>query len=192
MAAPSRPASSSRSSAATSSSCRWTPTFSLDRTTAWALSILAEEGFTYDSSVFPVRVRLYGVAGAPLGVYRPAAADLSRHDPKAPLVEFPVAVHALGGLRLPVAGGFYLRALPRAVYESGFAAVRSRRPAVMFLHPWEMVDDVPRVALSAVDSFITYHHLAEAPARLERLLARHGSTPMLDVLEQAGHLARAA
>jgi hypothetical protein len=168
------------------------PTFSLDRSTAWALPILAEEGFTYDSSIFPAKVRLYGVADAPLGVYRPAGGDLARHDPGGALVEFPVAVHAVGPLRLPVAGGFYLRALPRAVFEAGFAAVRRKRPAVMFLHPWEVVDDVPRVALSAADAFITYHHLAGAPGRLERLLARHGSLPMLDVLEQAGHLARAA
>ena len=168
------------------------PTFSLDASTAWALEVLAEEGFTYDSSVFPMKVRLYGVAGAPLGIYRPAPGDVARHDPGGAIVEFPVAVHALPGLRLPVAGGFYLRALPRAVFEAAFAAVRARRPAVMFLHPWECVADVPRVALPPADAFITYHHLAQAPARLERLLARHGSVPMLDVLEQAGHRVRAA
>ncbi|MEO6463704.1 MAG: polysaccharide deacetylase family protein [Candidatus Eisenbacteria bacterium] len=169
------------------------PTFSLDRSTAWALDVLLEEGFTYDSSIFPVKVKLYGVAGAPLGVYRPAAGDLARHDPGASLVEFPVAVHDVAGLRLPVAGGFYLRALPSAVFEGAFARVLAERPGVMFLHPWECAGDaLPRVALPAVDSFITYHNLAQAPARLERLLARFGCEPMIDVLERAGHLARAA
>ena len=168
------------------------PTFSLDGSTAWALGVLAEEGFTYDSSVFPVKVKLYGVAGAPLGIYRPAAADLARHDPAAPLVEFPVAVHEAAGVRVPVAGGFYLRALPGAVFEPAFAAVLARRPGVTFLHPWECVPDVPRVTLSPVDAFITYHNLSRAPQRLERLLARFGCEPMIDVLERAGHLARAA
>src|SRR5262249_36501341 len=83
------------------------PTFSLVRRTAWALDVLREEGFRWDSSIFPMRVRLYGVAGAPAGIYRPSRADLARHDPDGDLIEFPVAVDALGPLRVPVAGGFY-------------------------------------------------------------------------------------
>jgi peptidoglycan-N-acetylglucosamine deacetylase len=168
------------------------PTFSLDRTTAWGLDVLREEGFTYDSSIFPMRVKLYGVAGAPLGIYRPAADDLARHDPAAPLVEFPVAVHDLLGLRIPVAGGFYLRAVPPFVFEGALAAVLRRRPASLFLHPWECAPDVPRVSLGAVDAFITYHNLPAVLHRLERLLARHRCEPMIDILERAGHLRRAA
>lgn len=168
------------------------PTFSLDRSTAWGLEVLREEGFTYDSSIFPMKVKLYGVAGAPLGIYRPAADDLGRHDPAGALVEFPVAVHDLGGLRLPVAGGFYLRALPGFVFEGALAAVLKRRPASLFLHPWECVPGVPRVPLGAVNAFITYHNLPLVMGRLERLLARHRCEPMIDILERAGHLRRAA
>src|SRR5262249_36785281 len=80
------------------------PTFSLDRSTAWALEVLREEGFRYDSSVFPVRSSLYGVPGAPLGIYRPAAHDLARHDPSGPMVEFPVAIARAGPWRVPAAG----------------------------------------------------------------------------------------
>lgn len=168
------------------------PTFSLDRTTAWGLDVLREEGFTYDSSIFPMRVKLYGVPGAPLGIYRPAADDLARHDPSGAIVEFPVAVHDLFGLRIPVAGGFYLRALPPFVFEGALAAVLRRRPASLFLHPWECAPDVPRVPLGAVDAFITYHNLADVERRLERLLARHRCVPMIDILAQGGHLQRAA
>jgi polysaccharide deacetylase family protein (PEP-CTERM system associated) len=168
------------------------PTFSLDRSTAWGLDVLHEEGFTYDSSIFPMKVKLYGVPGAPLGIYRPAADDLARHDPAGPLVEFPVAVHELGGLRLPVAGGFYLRALPPIIFESAVAAVLRRRPASLFLHPWECVPDVPRVPLGAVNAFITYHNLPDVMRRLERLLSRHRCEPMIDILERTGHLRRAA
>ena len=90
------------------------PSFSLDRTTAWALDVLREQRYAYDSSIFPARVKLYGVPDAPVGIYRPARDDLVRHDPAGALVEFPVAVGAAGPVRLPVAGGFYLRALPFA------------------------------------------------------------------------------
>jgi polysaccharide deacetylase family protein (PEP-CTERM system associated) len=168
------------------------PTFSIDRSTAWGLEVLSEEGFTYDSSIFPMRVKLYGVDGAPAGIYRPASDDLARHDPQGPLVEFPVAVHQAAGLRIPVAGGFYLRALPSFVFEGALEALLRERPGVMFVHPWECVSDVPRVKLGAVDAFITYLNLSTVPARLEHLLSRFRSEPMLDILEQAGHLKRVA
>jgi polysaccharide deacetylase family protein (PEP-CTERM system associated) len=166
------------------------PTFSLDRSTAWGLEVLREEGFTYDSSIFPLRTGLYGVAGAPLGVYRPAATDLGRHDPSGPLVEFPVAVHEILGFRLPIAGGFYLRALPRFVLEGVLDATLRRRPASLFLHPWECVP-VPRVPLPALHAFVTYHNLPAVPGRLDRLLARVRCEPMIDILERGGHLRRA-
>ncbi len=114
-------------------------------------------------------MKLYGVAGAPLGIYRPARDDLARHDPDGALVEFPVAVHAVAGLRLPVAGGFYLRALAALVFEGALAASAPRGRS-LFLHPWECAPDVPRVPLGAVDSFITYHNLHAVPGRLERIL----------------------
>ena len=168
------------------------PTFSLDRTTAWALEVLREEGFTYDSSIFPMRVGLYGVAGAPLGIYRPAPGNLARHDPRGPLVEFPVTVHAVPGARLPVAGGFYLRALPGFVFERALGASLRHRPGSLFIHPWECVPDVPRVRLGALPAFVTYHGLKGVPARLERILKRHRCEPMIDILARDGHLRRAA
>jgi len=168
------------------------PTFSLDRGTAWALRVLAEEGFRYDSSIFPRRVRLYGVDGAPLGIYRPAPDDPARHAPDGPLVEFPVAVDELAGQRIPAAGGFYLRALPGAALRMLLARVHRRRPIVLYVHPWECAPIVPRLALRGMDAFITYHGLDAVMPRLEQLLARFGSRPMRDILEQGGHLSAAA
>jgi polysaccharide deacetylase family protein (PEP-CTERM system associated) len=167
------------------------PTFSLDRGTAWALAVLAEEGFRYDSSIFPRRVRLYGVNGAPPGIYRPAADDLARHADDGALIEFPVAVDTLAGVRIPVAGGFYLRAMPGAVLGALLARVHRRRPVVLYVHPWECTAAVPRLALPQADAFITYFGLERVLPRLERLLARFGSRPMREILEQGGHLASA-
>ncbi len=167
------------------------PTFSLDRSTAWALEVLHEEGFTYDSSVFPVRVKLYGVAGAPLRIYRPAADDLAGHDPRGALVEFPVAVAGLGPLRLPVAGGFYLRALPLWLLVSTLDRIARRRPFVLYLHPWECAPELPRVKLPAGDAFITYFQLGSVGRKLDHLLKRYRFETMRAILEREGHLGEA-
>ncbi len=167
------------------------PTFSLDRSTAWALSVLREEGFLYDSSVFPMRVRLYGVAGAPAGIYRPAAGDLAAHDPAGALVEFPVATDAIGPVRLPVAGGFYLRALPAWLLQSALDRVAAERPFNLYLHPWECAPGLPRVRLGAVDHLITYVGLRSVLPKLDRLMGRYRFDTMRGILERAGHLAPA-
>jgi polysaccharide deacetylase family protein (PEP-CTERM system associated) len=164
------------------------PSFSLDRSTAWALDVLHDQGYAYDSSIFPARVKLYGVPDAPLGIYRPARDDLARHDPDGPLVEFPVAVGGAGPLRLPVAGGFYLRALPFALFKLVLGRVRRRRPVALYLHPRECAPESTRLALGAGDAFITYTGLAGVPAKLERLLRLHRSRPMREVLAAEGHL----
>lgn len=166
------------------------PTFSLDRTTAWALAVLRDEGFRYDSSIFPLRVRLYGVHGAPLGIYRPALDDPRRHDPRGPLAEFPVAVGGLGPLRLPVGGGFYLRALPWVVLQTTLDHIARRRPFNLYLHPWECAPDLPRVPLPPVDALVTYLGLHTVLPKLDRLLGRYRFQTMRGILEQAGSLAR--
>jgi len=167
------------------------PTFSLDRSTAWALGVLREEGFAYDSSVFPIRVKLYGVGGAPLGIYRPAADDLRRHDPGGALVEFPVAIGTLAGLRIPVAGGFYLRALPLGVLTGTLDRIARTRPLALYLHPWECAPDMPRVALPWLSALITYFQLDTVGPKLDALLSRYSFLTMRAILEREGHLAAA-
>lgn len=160
------------------------PTFSLDRGTAWALRVLAEEGFRYDSSVFPRRVRMYGVAGAPLGVYRPAFDDPARHDPAGPLIEIPVAVVSVAGQRVPVGGGFYLRALPFGFVLRSLGRAARERPCVLYIHPWECVDELPRLPLPPADALITYHGLGGVMRKLDRILARHSSATLSSLLER--------
>ena len=154
-------------------------------------AVLREEGFRYDSSIFPARSTLYGVPGAPLGIYRPATADLSRHDPAGPIVEFPVAIAALGPLRVPAAGGFYLRALPWGALRFLLDRVARERPFAIYLHPWEYVPGLPRARLGPAAALITYMNLDSVPGKLERLLQRYHFVPMRDVLEAGGHLSPA-
>ena len=165
------------------------PTFSIDRSNAWALQVLAEEGYRYDSSIFPMRVKMYGTPGAPVGIYRPSHADLRRHDPAAPLVEFPVAIAELQGVRFPVGGGFYLRVLPLAVFRAGLDFILRHRPFVLYLHPRELAPESRRTPLDPVNGFITYVNLHTVITKLEHLFERYEWTTMHEILTSEGWLA---
>lgn len=165
------------------------PTFSVDARTAWALDVLREEGYAYDSSVFPARVRMYGVPRAPVGIYRPSREDLARHDPAGTLVEFPVAVAEWGPLRVPVGGGFYLRALPFPIFRASLDHILGRRPFSLYLHPREVSPESQRLPLDPVDGFITYVNLDGVVQKLERLFPRYTWRPMREILEREGYLA---
>jgi hypothetical protein len=165
------------------------PSFSLDRRTAWALDVLRSRGYAYDSSIFPAWTKLYGVPDAPVGIYRPARDDLAHHDRDGTLVEFPVAVGTLGPLRIPVAGGFYLRVLPLALFGAVLGAVRRTRPVALYLHPRECAPERVRLRLDPMAAVITYAGLDGVWRKLERLLERHRSRPMREVLADEGYLA---
>ncbi len=164
------------------------PTFSIDRSNAWALDVLASEGYRYDSSVFPMKVKLYGTPGAPVSIYRPSRDDLRRHDPAGALVEFPVAIAEIQGVRFPVGGGFYLRALPLWAFRAGLDFILRHRPFVLYLHPREVAPEARRLPLDPVNGFITYVNLRTVIAKLEQLFERYEWTTMRDILEREGWL----
>lgn len=162
------------------------PTFSIDRSNAWALEVLREEGYQYDSSIFPMRVRMYGTPGAPVGIYRPSSSDPGRHDPEGRLVEFPVAIAEWFGLRVPVGGGFYLRALPLPLLRAGLDQVLRRRPFALYLHPREVHPEQVRPPMDPVDGFITYVNLRSVVSKVEHLFERYRWTTMRAILEDGG------
>jgi polysaccharide deacetylase family protein (PEP-CTERM system associated) len=166
------------------------PTFSIDASNAWALDVLREAGYRYDSSVFPMKVKMYGAPGAPVGIYRPSRADLRRHDPDGALVEFPVAIAELQGVRVPVGGGFYLRVLPLPLFRAGLDFILRHRPFVLYLHPRELAPEARRMPLDPVNGFITYVNLHTVIAKLEHLFERYQWTTMRDILETEGWLER--
>jgi polysaccharide deacetylase family protein (PEP-CTERM system associated) len=164
------------------------PTFSIDRSNPWALDVLRSEGYRYDSSIFPMKVKMYGTPGAPCWIYRPSPADLTRHDPHADLVEFPVATAQVYKLRFPVGGGFYLRALPLPLFRAGLDYILRRRPFVLYLHPRELAPESERMPLDPVNGFITYVNLHTVVEKLEHLFARYDWAPMREILESEGWL----
>lgn len=158
------------------------PMFSMDRRTGWALGVLKDAGYLYDSSVFPVRTGLYGLAGAPLEIYRASPVDPRRSDEAEGLLEFPLAVCSLWGVRVPTAGGVYMRLLPYPVFRHLLRRIARQRPAVVYIHPWELYASTPRAPLPLVQRLAAYHNIANNLARLGRLLEDFRFAPVREVL----------
>jgi polysaccharide deacetylase family protein (PEP-CTERM system associated) len=162
------------------------PTFSLDTRTAWALRVLEEEGFTYDSSIVPVRGPLYGCPGAPLGVYRPSREDLRAPGEDGALVEFPAPLARWGGKSIPVGGGFYLRTLPFFLYQGLVRGVLRRRPFFLYVHPWETDPATPRIQIPRLARWATYAGIRGALGKIDHLLRTIRFTTMQSVIQAAG------
>ena len=158
--------------------------YSVVRDSLWALNILVELGFTYDSSIFPVHHDRYGIPDAERTPHR-----LSTPDGKL-IVEWPLATASLLGLRLPVAGGGYFRLLPYWLSRWGLASINRRegRPFIFYLHPWEIDPEQPRVAASWLSRFRHYTNLGKCEERLRRLLGEFQFGTAKDGLVQLGLL----
>ena len=139
------------------------PTFSVGVKSRWAHEILAEEGFRYSSSVYPIAHDLYGVPKAP------------RH-PFCPLpgfIEIPLTTVRLFGRNFPTAGGGYFRLLPYAVTRTALRKAGSelRTSCVFYLHPWEIDPDQPRQVQAPFRSRLRHYvNLGRTEYRLRRLL----------------------
>ena len=142
------------------------PTFSVTRETGWAVDVLAECGFEYDSSIFPVRHDRYGIPDAPRV---PFIAQGRERE----ILELPPLTYRVAGVNLPVAGGGYFRLFPLAVMRAGLRqAARSDAPNVgmLYFHPWEFDPDQPKLPLKRLARWRTYVGVGKTTARLGRLL----------------------
>jgi len=155
------------------------PTFSVVPQTAWAIDVLAEAGFQYDASVFPVKHQWYGVPGAPDRPFLIQGPDGGRLLEVPPLTWSPGGVlkpiAASRGGKLPVAGGGYFRLLPLWFMKRGLRqAAQQGRPAILYFHPWEFDPDMPRMPLSFTGRLRTYTGLKSALSNLESIMATPG------------------
>jgi len=140
--------------------------YSITSRSLWALDILAEAGFDYDSSIFPVRHDRYGIPDAPELPHRMKTPN--GHS----IVEFPLSTAKLLKYKLPVAGGGYFRLYPYAVTKAGLSQInRKQQPFVFYLHPWEIDPAQPRISASLFSRFRHYNNLDKCEARLRRLLS---------------------
>jgi polysaccharide deacetylase family protein (PEP-CTERM system associated) len=148
-------------------------TYSITADSLWALDILEELGFEYDSSVFPVRHDLYGIPGASRQPFRVASGRL---------LEVPLTTVRVFGQHLPCAGGGYFRLLPYAAFRWALRRVNNEGlPAVFYLHPWEIDPAQPRIEAPWRSRFRHYTNLHRTAARLEALLTDFRWATMAEV-----------
>jgi polysaccharide deacetylase family protein (PEP-CTERM system associated) len=152
------------------------PSFSIVPGLEWALDVLVEEGYRYDSSLFPVQRQGYGFPGAhrdPHWLKRAAGQ----------LAQFPPATLRVAGRNLPAGGGGYFRLLPYAFVREAFSdADRRGVSATFYIHPWELDPQQPRLDVPLSTRIRHYGGLQRTVPRLRRLLAEFGFGAIADTL----------
>lgn len=151
--------------------------FSIVARSLWAIEILAEEGFEYDSSIFPVHHDRYGMPGA-------QRSPFPVRTPSGTLWEVPPSVFRMAGWNLPMAGGGYFRLYPRAMFErlARHIVDRDGRPLIFYVHPWEVDVDQPRLPGKALSRWRHYQNLASTESKLESLLDHFSFGTMHEVV----------
>jgi len=157
------------------------PTFSITERSLWALDTLISEGYTFDSSIYPIRHDRYGIPAWPRHVHRVGCASGS-------LWELPGSTIRHLGINVPMGGGGYFRLLP---YQWTRYAIRrlnkkEQRPAVFYIHPWEIDPEQPRIRTGVVSTFRHYSNLDQTEQRLLRLLKDFRFCTVSDLLAETG------
>ena len=141
------------------------PSYSVTPRSLWALDILIEEGYGYDSSIFPIRHDRYGIPVSPREPF-----PIRRE--RGTLMEVPGSTVRVGPLNLPIAGGGYFRLLPYEWTRWGIARLNAReqQAAVFYIHPWEIDPEQPRLEAGLLGRFRHYRNLDKTEARVRALL----------------------
>ena len=148
------------------------PTFSLNQSSSWAIDVLAENNYVYDSSIIPAKSNMYGSPNAEHSPYRISSKCIEKNDSSGKLIEFPLLTTRFLGKKIPAAGGFYLRSLPTKVIKNAIKNYEKEcMPATFYIHSWELTPEfMPRLNLPLKDKFVTYHNLGKAYSRMSELL----------------------
>ena len=149
------------------------PSFSVRDETLWALPIMKKLGLQYDSSVFPIERKRYGMQNSPTKPY----------EIQTGLIEFPMSTIVIFGKRIPVAGGGYLRLYPYWLTSAAIKLINRRGdPAVVYMHPWEFDPEQPRIKADWANSFRHRVNLHKTEERLDLLCRTFKFGTMREVL----------
>lgn len=153
--------------------------WSITRSAAWALDILAEAGIEYDSSIYPTETPLYGIPDAPLDPF------LLRTPKGAEIIEFPPTVMQFPLRNVPVAGGIYLRLLPYPLVRAALRRLLGQgRAALVYIHPPEFDPDKPRIPMPLGEHLLHYTRLDAMRVKVPRLLADFRCAPLGEILDR--------
>jgi len=148
------------------------PSFSLSKSTSWAIDTLLSHGYVYDSSVVPVKTKLYGIKNAQTTPYMISRKSPEKNDPLGKLIEFPLLTTNFLTKQIPAGGGFYLRVLPLKIIRSAIKSMNLiNNPATFYIHSWELTPEfMPKVSLPLIDNFITYYNIEKAPKKMDKII----------------------
>jgi polysaccharide deacetylase family protein (PEP-CTERM system associated) len=152
------------------------PYFSINGRSLWALDVLTEQGFRYDSSFFPTRNMLYGYPEAPRFPHQ--------LDNGSGLVEFPASTVRLAGVTWPISGGFYVRTWPYRVVRRAIQHLNGQgQPAILYMHPWELDTGQPMHAATLRERVTHYHGRRGLESKLRQLFQDFQFGPLQDLLD---------
>jgi len=144
------------------------PYFSFNNSNKWMLDSLKKYGFLYDSSIIPSCFAYNGLSSSPQGIYRPSAVDITKNDPNRSIIEVPISTIQFF-CKIPVGGGFYFRLLPTWILKSSLRCINKNRPAILYFHVWEVLNNSPNLNMLAY------------PPRISAYIGKHS---VLDKLKQ--------
>jgi len=163
------------------------PAFSIMPETSWALDVLADVGFEYDSSIYPIKGSRYGWPGFPLDIHE------MQLDGGGRIIEAPLSTVSILGRRFPSCGGGYLRHFPGFVTQYAIGRVARNRPAIVYLHPYEIETDCPPIDTSHLPSdrqsqVIQFHNRQlrnreTVQAKVLRLLDEFSFAPLVEIIQ---------
>ena len=164
------------------------PSYSITQKSQWALEVLAEEGFKYDSSIFPIHHDLYGMPEAPRF---PFIISLNGGSNNGTLIEFPISTVRFAGLNFPISGGGYFRLFPYAAIKRGLERINrvEGMPFIFYIHPWEIDPDQPRInSISRKSRFRHYVNLYKTESKFKKLLTDFDFCSIKELLELDGSI----
>jgi polysaccharide deacetylase family protein (PEP-CTERM system associated) len=152
------------------------PSFSITPKSEWAIDVLKDLGFTYDSSIFPTSFHnRYGFNGISCLPFRFGNG----------ILEIPLSTYRLGGANFPLAGGGYFRLFPYTYFRHFFQRLNKQgKPIVFYLHPWELDPEQPRLKIRLNYRLRHYVNLKKTEKRLEKLLKEFRFVPLIDLVNQ--------
>ncbi|HIK58857.1 MAG: XrtA system polysaccharide deacetylase [Verrucomicrobiales bacterium] len=158
--------------------------YSIIKKNIWALDILIEEGFQYDSSIFPIRHDRYGIPESQRFPY-------IINNKAGSIREYPLStIRLYNKVNLPIAGGGYLRLFPYTITKWGIERLnlRENQPAIVYTHPWEIDPDQPRIRGKILSRLRHYTKLRTMEGTLRKLLADFKFVPIRMLDSKLSHL----
>jgi polysaccharide deacetylase family protein (PEP-CTERM system associated) len=169
------------------------PSYSITPETLWALEILMEEGFHYDSSIFPVYHDIYGMPDAPRFPFAVRIDDkrkiefapITAETKRTAMLEFPISTVKILGTNIPVAGGGYFRLFPYPLIKYGLKRINEvdGQPFIFYLHPWECDPEQPKIRGAGLRSQFRHRiNLSKTQSRFQKLLGDFQFTTVRNML----------